>query len=44
MLYTTQVALRSGKVSATGACPTADPGVASSIPVLSHTFMEIDHK
>ena len=23
---------------------TADPGVASSIPALSHTFVEIDHK
>ena len=27
---------------ATDACPTADPGVASSIPVRSHTFVEID--
>ena len=27
---------------ATDACLTADPGVASSIPVRSHTFMEID--
>ena len=25
-------------------CLTADPGVASSIPVLSHTFVEIDHE
>ena len=25
-------------------CLTADPGVASSIPALSHTFMEIDHE
>ena len=25
-------------------CLTADPGVASSIPAWSHTFMEIDHK
>ena len=24
--------------------PTADPGVASSIPVQSHTFVEIDHE
>ena len=23
---------------------TADPGVASSIPVRSHTFVEIDHE
>ena len=29
---------------ATDACLTADPGVASSIPVLSHTFVEIDHE
>ena len=26
------------------ACLTADPGVASLIPVLSHTFEEIDHE
>ena len=29
---------------ATDACPTADPGVASSIPARSHTFVEIDHE
>ena len=29
---------------ATDACLTADPGVASSIPVLSHTFVETDHE
>ena len=29
---------------ATDASLTADPGVASSIPVRSHTFVEIDHK
>ena len=29
---------------ATDACLTADPGVASSIPVRSHTFVEIYHK
>ena len=28
---------------ATDACLTADPGVGSSIPVRSHTFLEIDH-
>ena len=28
----------------TDACLTADPGVASSIPARSHTFMEIDHE
>ena len=26
------------------ACLTADPGVASSIPTRSHTFVEIDHE
>ena len=26
------------------ACLTADPGVGSSIPVRSHTFVEIDHE
>ena len=29
---------------ATDACLTADSGVASSIPVPSHTFVEIDHE
>ena len=29
---------------ATEACLTADPGVASSIPAQSHTFLEIDHE
>ena len=29
---------------ATYACLTADPGVASSIPARSHTFVEIDHE
>ena len=29
---------------ATDARLTADPGVASSIPVRSHTFVEIDHE
>ena len=29
---------------ATDACLTADPGVASSIPVRSHTIVEIDHE
>ena len=27
-----------------GTCLTADPGVPSSIPVRSHTFLEIDHE
>ena len=29
---------------ATETCLTADPGVASSIPARSHTFMEIDRE
>ena len=29
---------------ATDACLTADPGVASSIPARSHTFVETDHE
>ena len=29
---------------ATDACLTADPGVLSSIPARSHTFVEIDHE
>ena len=29
---------------ATDACLTADPGVASSIPARSHTFVEIEHE
>ena len=29
---------------ATDACQTADPGVTSSIPVRSHTLVEIDHE
>ena len=29
---------------ATDACLTADGGIASLIPVLSHTFVEIDHE
>ena len=28
----------------TDACLTADPGVVSSIPAWSHTFVEIDHE
>ena len=29
---------------ATDVCLTADPGVSSSIPARSHTFVEIDHE
>ena len=29
---------------ATDACLTADPGIASSIPARSNTFVEIDHE
>ena len=29
---------------ATDACLTADPGVSSSIPARSHTFLEIDRE
>ena len=29
---------------ATDVCLTADPGVASSIPAWSHSFVEIDHE
>ena len=32
------------RFSATDASLTADPGVASSIPARSHTFVEIDHE
>ena len=28
----------------TDTCPTADPGVTSSIPARSHTFVEINHE
>ena len=31
-------------VTCTDASLTADPGVASSIPAWSHTFVEIDHE
>ena len=36
--------LKSVTCLATDTCLTADPGVASSIPVRSHTFVEIDHE
>ena len=46
----TSTALLLGRVAqsvtclATDASLTADPGVASSIPARSHTFVEIDHE
>ena len=33
-----------GRVAQSVTCLTADPGVASSIPARSHTFVEIDHE
>ena len=33
-----------GHVVQSVTCLTADPGVASSIPAWSHTFVEIDHE
>ena len=36
--------VQSVKCLATDASLTADPGVASSIPARSHTFVEIDHE
>ena len=35
---------QSKKCLATDGSLTADPGVASSIPAQSHTFVEIDHE
>ena len=35
---------QSVKCLAKDACLTADPGVASSIPALYHTLVEIDHE
>ena len=35
---------RPGPVAQSVTCLTADPGVASSIPARSHTFVEIDHE
>ena len=48
--YTLNLFIMSGRVAqlvtclATDACLTADPGVASSIPVRPHTFVEIGHE
>ena len=48
LLSTHNICFFAGPRSAVGnvsdACLTADPGVASSIPVQSHTFVEIDHE
>ena len=38
------IAAQSETCLATDASLTADPGVASSIPTRSHTFVEIDHE
>ena len=43
MYYTLGRVAQSVTCLATDACLTADPGVVSSIPVPSHTFVEIDH-
>ena len=39
-----QELLLPGPVAQSVASPTADPGVASSIPARSQTFVEIDHE
>ena len=44
MFYCTNSVAQSVTCLATDACLTADPGVASSIPARSHTFVEIDHE
>ena len=36
--------IRPGSIAQWVASRTADPGVMSLIPALSHTFMEIDHE
>ena len=36
--------MQSATYLATDACLSSDPGVVSSIPALSHTFLEIDHE
>ena len=38
------IASKSVTCLATDVCLTADPGVTSSIPARSHTFVEIDHE
>ena len=50
LVYTGYTPMAPGRVAqsvtclATDACLTADPGVVSSIPAWSHTFVEIDHE
>ena len=36
--------LSKGRVAQSVTCLTADPGVASSVQALSHTFVEADHE
>ena len=43
-LHTSGRVAQSVTCLATDACLTADPGVMSSIPVRSHTIVEIDHE
>ena len=40
----TGYSLLPGHVAQSVTCLTADPGIASSIPARSHTFVEIDHE
>ena len=44
MVHTPGRVAQSVTCLATDASLTADPGVASSIPARSHTFVEIDHE
>ena len=44
LLYRPGCVAQSVRCLATDASLTADPGVASSIPARSHTFVEIDHE
>ena len=44
MLTTSGLVVQSVMCLTADTCLTADPGVASSIPAGSHTFVEIDHK
>ena len=43
-LYSDTLSYLPGPVAQVIASPTADPGVMSLIPSLSHTFLEIDHE